>query len=63
MTRLLTLTEAGELYGISPHTIRRWARLGKLPVVRLGGRTLRFRVEDLENTVKERRVPARETAR
>jgi len=47
MTKLLTLREAGESFGVSPHTIRRWARLGKLPVVRLGGRTIRFRPEDL----------------
>ncbi len=63
MTRLLTLAEAGALYAVSPHTLRRWARLGKLPVVRLGGRTIRFRPEDLESAVKARLVPAREPVR
>ncbi len=61
--RLLKLKEAGELYGVSPHTLRRWARIGKLPVVRLGGRTVRFRPEDLESVVRAKLVPAREQVR
>ncbi len=61
--RLLKLKEAGELYGVSPHTLRRWARIGKLPSVKLGGRTVRFRPEDLESVIKAHLQPAREPAR
>lgn len=63
MQKLLTFKEAGETYGVSRFTLRRWARLGRLPVVRLGARTLRLRPEDLEAVVQANWHPAREPGR
>ena len=63
MQKLLTFQEAGERYSMSRYTLRRWARLGRLPVVRLGTRTLRLRPEDLEAVVQANWHPAREPQR
>lgn len=41
------VTAAAHL-GVSPHTIRTWTRLGTIPSVRLGGRTVRYRIADLD---------------
>ncbi|MCH8269997.1 MAG: helix-turn-helix domain-containing protein [Planctomycetes bacterium] len=40
--RLLTPAELSERFGLKENTIRRWARDGRIPCVRLGSRTLRF---------------------
>lgn len=40
--RLLTPAELAERFGLQEETIRRWARNGRIPFVRLGERTLRF---------------------
>lgn len=63
MQKLLTFREAGETYRVSRFTLRRWARIGRLPVVRLGVRTLRLRPEDLEAVVQASWHPAREQQR
>lgn len=63
MERLLGLREAGELYGMSHHTLLRWCRIGKLPVVKLGRRVLRVRASDLERFINQSLVPAREERR
>jgi len=48
-SRLLSRRQVAELFGVSPHTVYRWAKEGRLPVVMtLGGR---------------RRYPADEVAR
>jgi excisionase family DNA binding protein len=46
--RLLTAREVAGLLGFSTETILRWARQGKLPVVRLPGGAIRFRPDDLD---------------
>jgi excisionase family DNA binding protein len=61
--KLLTLAEAGEAVQISTYTLRRWARIGRLPSVRLGPRSLRFRAADLEGFIKRSVRPAREPQR
>ncbi len=58
MEKLLTLREARAVLGLSPHTLRSWARLRKLPVIRLGARRLRVRPADLEALMKKSHVPA-----
>lgn len=45
---LLTTAETAARLGLSPHTIRLWAKTGKLPVIYLSERSVRFRVEDVE---------------
>ncbi len=48
-SRLLSRRQVADLFGVSPHTVYRWAKEGRLPVVMtLGGR---------------RRYPAEEVAR
>ena len=54
--RLLKRWEVAELLGVSPNTVSRWAREGRLPsVLTLGGHR-RFASEDVEKLV--RRGPA-----
>lgn len=48
MTRLLRVTEAANLLGLQPVTVRRLIATGRLPVVRpTGGRAVRVREEDV----------------
>jgi hypothetical protein len=63
MERLLTFKEAQELGFGSHYSLRRWARIGRISVVRLGARTLRLRQADLEAFVKDNIQPAREGSR
>jgi excisionase family DNA binding protein len=57
-TRLLTVEEAARVSGLSPHTIRAWARAHKIPFRRLGKRML-FHPTDLESVVTAALVPAK----
>jgi excisionase family DNA binding protein len=43
----LSLTEAGELLGVHPTTLRRWADVGSIPCFRTPGGHRRFRASDL----------------
>lgn len=36
------------VYGVSPDTIRKWARAGKLTAVRLSARCIRYKQTDVE---------------
>lgn len=45
---LLTAKEAARLLRVAPSTVRRWAGLGLLPVIRLPSGALRFRRSDVE---------------
>lgn len=63
MERLLSLDEAADLAGLSKHTLRRWARIQRVGVVRLSSRAIRFRESDLEKFVQTHLEPAREARR
>ncbi len=63
MERLLNVNEAAAMTGVSVFTMRRWARLQRVAVVKLTGRSLRFRTSDLEALVKKSLQPARESER
>ena len=55
--KLLNVTEAAELYGADPETIRRWARTGTIPGFKVGkGRNApyRFRRTALEADMTRR---------
>ncbi len=56
--RLLRAREVGQLLGFSASTVVDWAEAGKLPVFKIGGR-LRFRANEVEAWLEERRQPAR----
>ena len=45
---LLTDRDVAAVLAVRPDTVRRWAACGLLPSVRLGGRLLRFRGEDVQ---------------
>jgi excisionase family DNA binding protein len=58
--KLMPISEAADVLGVTPGTLRRYIREGRLPVVRLHERTLRVRDEDLAALV--RRVAPSEDA-
>lgn len=45
---LLTTAQVAERFQVTPSTVARWAKDGKLAVVRTPGGTLRFRPDDVE---------------
>jgi excisionase family DNA binding protein len=63
MERLLNLEEAADLTGVSRFTLRRWAKLQRVAVVRLSARAIRFRQSDLDALVRTHLSPAKEAAR
>jgi excisionase family DNA binding protein len=50
--RLIPSPQTAEVFGVSPRTIRRWAKQGILDPVRVGGST-RYRLSDIEATIRE----------
>ncbi len=60
MERLRGLKESAERVGISPFTLRRWARLGRVASVRLSKKAIRFRDADIDQLIKTHLAPARE---
>lgn len=63
MEKMLTLVEAAEACRVPIYTLRRWVRIGKVPVVRFGFRTVRMRATDLEAVVQANWHPARDPQR
>lgn len=49
---LLTDRDVAAVLAVRPDTVRRWAACGWLPSVRLGGRLLRFRAEDVQQWIQ-----------
>lgn len=58
MEKLLTSEQAAQLLQASTHTVRKWARTGKLPCVRPCRRFLRFRPSDIETWLEQNTVTA-----
>lgn len=50
--KVLTQREAGEYLSVSPLTVARWTKEGKLTHVRMG-RLIRYRLEDLDAFLEE----------
>ncbi|MEK7288360.1 MAG: helix-turn-helix domain-containing protein [Elusimicrobiota bacterium] len=55
-TSLLTVEEVAERLKLAPFTVRKWVRLGRLPALRLGDRSIRFMPEAVERWVREQRI-------
>jgi excisionase family DNA binding protein len=55
---LLTETEVADLLGIIPRRVRRLARQGDIPCVRLPGDEIRFDESDLRDWLDSRKQPA-----
>jgi excisionase family DNA binding protein len=49
--RLVSLTEAAEILGLSTKTIRRYIAAGDLDAVRLGRRVIRIKAESIERLI------------
>ena len=55
-SQLLDVREAAALLKISPGSLYHWLSQGRIPVVRLGPRCVRFRRSDLEEWISEKSV-------
>ena len=53
LERLLSVDELSELLGVSVHTIYSWVAQGRLPLVKVGKRTM-FQPGEIERWVAER---------
>ena len=51
-TDLLTLREAAALLKLTPVTIKRWLKQGRLPAYRVGPRAIRIKHEDLQTILQ-----------
>jgi excisionase family DNA binding protein len=49
----LSAAEVAALVGMSSKTVRTWARAGRLPGVRFGGRDWKFRASDVERVFEQ----------
>lgn len=50
--QLVSLAEAAEVLAVSVKTVRRYIAAGELEAVRLGRRTIRVRVESLDQMIE-----------
>ena len=53
MTKLLTAADVAETLAVSPDTVLRLARRGKLAAVRIGPRLVRFTPDSVERYIEE----------
>jgi excisionase family DNA binding protein len=56
--RLLDVREAAAMLGVSPKTIYQWAYERRIPVVKLFGKALRFRLTTIEKLIADSERPA-----
>ena len=45
---LLTIEDVGRFLKVKPSTVRTWSNLGLIPCIRLGGKLIRFKENDIE---------------
>ena len=55
---LLNVDQAAELLSVKPATLYQWAYQRRIPIVKLMGRSLRFRRSDLEKIIAQGVQPA-----
>ncbi len=56
--RLLDVHEAAEMLGLKPSTLYQWAYERRIPVVKLFGRALRFRLSAVKKLIADSERPA-----
>ncbi len=49
---LVTVDELAKVLKIQPRTVRRWAKLGKIPALKISARALRFDVADVMQALR-----------
>jgi excisionase family DNA binding protein len=54
MSQMLNARQLGEKLGLSTWTVLEMARDGRLPCIRLGYRTVRFDLAEVERVLRER---------
>lgn len=54
--KLLTPKELARHFGVTVPTVRRWVREGRVPFIRPSHRTVRFRLDEVEAALVDRRV-------
>jgi excisionase family DNA binding protein len=55
---LLTPAEAARLLGVTPNTVTRWSRAGKVSAIQTMGGHRRFRRSEIERVLRESNLPA-----
>lgn len=58
--RLLTARAVADMLDVSPATVLRWTRQGKLPAMRLPSGQIRYQPAELDAWCAERATPGRE---
>ena len=56
--RLLDVREAASMLGLKPSTLYQWAYERRIPVIKLMGRALRFRLSTIRKLIAESERPA-----
>ena len=56
----LTTNEVAEIFDTTPATVRRWARLGRIPYIRGPGGRYIFLKDDIQEYLRSRRVGVEE---
>lgn len=56
--RLLDVREAASMLGLKPSTLYQWAYERRIPIVKLFGRALRFRLSAIQKLIRESERPA-----
>lgn len=56
--RLLNVEEAAEMLGIKPATLYQWVYQRRLPIVKLFGHALRFKLSVIQEIIRESERPA-----
>lgn len=56
--RLLDVKEAATMLGLKPSTLYQWAYERRIPVIKLLGRALRFRLSAIKKLIAESERPA-----
>jgi excisionase family DNA binding protein len=61
VTRLLTTREVADRLALSPETVLRWTRAGRLPAIKLGSNAIRYREEAIEAFLERSAVTVQTT--
>ncbi|NLF73610.1 MAG: helix-turn-helix domain-containing protein [Candidatus Anammoximicrobium sp.] len=56
-TELLTAEALADRLRLRPSTIRRWAREGRIPAVRVTAKVVRYDLAEVVRTIRERHQP------
>jgi excisionase family DNA binding protein len=54
---IITVTEAAEILCVTVGTIRKWCHYKRMPYYKFGGKSVRFKRDELERWIQTRAVP------